>query len=268
MSSTKKTLRRRRGELKRRSEQSRRNKNRSRRQALQESVQRPILENILGITAAQGYTNVLATGASLSKRSASNYNTQMMVKKMKQKDINGNTRLHLATTDDEVRRLVAIGLDINERNNNGETPLHVLLRAHIIPATKLMDDMQWDINLLESSKDSILLYIQLGADLEAADNQGIKVSTLIWRAKHWIPTYIAAENELFERITENEYYEIHRYLSNELEQLENLPETQERVLEKENLSVSIGLLNLTIRNEMNNNALNNIFVDEGVMENL
>jgi hypothetical protein len=269
MPATKKTLRRRRAELRRRLNQSRRNINRSRRarnrarqEEFQASLPRPTLENILGITASQGYINVVGTGATLSKRSATNDLTQGMQAKLRMKDKDGNTRLHLATSEDEVRALVSAGVNINEKNHQGETPLHVYLRKTVIPATVTFNPDDVFFEVVKPYVKLILTYIKLGADLTIEDNQGIPIYALLWRPRFEVAVSVGAKSQVFRTLSEENYERIVAYLENEHTKI---PEGDEEEIEIEiwNLNESLEMLDhmtgrvghVPVNNQVINNAL-------------
>jgi hypothetical protein len=268
MPTTKKTLRRRRGELKRRLNQSRRNSNRSRQQRqqrLQESVPRPVLENILGITAAQGHINVVGPASKLSKRSASNALIQNMQAKLRKKDKDGNTRLHFAKSEDEVRALVSAGVDVNAKNNQGETPLHVYLRKIVIPATITFDPDDVFFEVVDPYVNLILTYIELGADLRIEDNAGIPVYALLWRPRFEVAVGVGVKSQVFQTLSDEKYEIIFAYLENEIAKL---PEGPQAEIERSNLNGSIQMLEVLDAPEaQNNQAVNNVLNQMEGMEN-
>lgn len=275
MPTTKKTLRKRRTEIKRRSEQSRRNK----RQALQEYLLRPSLENVLGITAAVGYTNVIPVAKKVSKRAATNNLIRNTTMKLKRKNANGNTRLHLATTDDEVKRLVAIGLDINEQNKNGETPLLVRIKSQMMTPYSYEDHLDNQQQaLLDSFVETIDLYIELGADLTIEDENGIPLYMFLWIPNYYIATNLVATNKTFQTLVENNLYEIRKYVASETRKLRDLPGRENEIL---SLEGAREMLNFYIEqkygpNNINNNnnnnnvnaAINNFLAAQEEFENL
>ncbi|MCC8996044.1 MAG: ankyrin repeat domain-containing protein [Nitrosomonas sp.] len=108
---------------------------------------------------------------------------------------NGETLLHLAVTSKNssdktkiINRLLALGADINRRNNAGRLPIHLSVRAHEDPALETFEILvqnKADVNSLDTNKNNIAhlimdyvkpdvlqRLIEKGVDINKANAQG------------------------------------------------------------------------------------------------
>ncbi|MBP5426653.1 MAG: ankyrin repeat domain-containing protein [Clostridiales bacterium] len=95
------------------------------------------------------------------------------------KNDNGDTPLHIVRNVEIAKLLVKNGADVNARNNNGDTPLHIVRNVEI---AKLLIENGADVKTRNDNEDTPLhivrnveiakLLIENGADVNARNNNG------------------------------------------------------------------------------------------------